>query len=120
LADRYKRTKVQEFFVPFKSGKSNLTDEAKQSLQNAAKLLAGNPSYSADSIGHTDDVGGARYNINLSWRREEAIRRFLLENGVDLNRIYFIGLGEEGATGKGSAGRAQDRRGTIVVYRPAE
>jgi outer membrane protein OmpA-like peptidoglycan-associated protein len=120
LANRYKRTQVQEFSVGFKSGDSTLSEEAQQSLQNAAKLLQGNPTYTADSIGHTDDVGNARYNINLSWRRQEAIRRFLMQNGCDLNRIFFIGVGEEKASGKDSPGRAQDRRGTIVVYRPVE
>ncbi len=120
LANRYKRTLVVEFNVPFESGKTAVSDEARRTLQGAASTLMENPTYTADLVGYTDDVGDARYNVNLSWRREEIIRRLLIEKGVDLNRIFFIGLGEETASGKDVSGRSRDRRGTVRVYRPTD
>ena len=105
LANRYKRTLVVEFNVPFESGKTAVSDEARGTLQGAASTLMENPTYTADLVGYTDDVGDARYNVNLSWRREE---------------IFFIGLGEETASGKDVSGRSRDRRGTVRVYRPTD
>ena len=69
-------------------------------------------------IGYTDDVGAAGSNVNLSWRREEMVRRFLTEKGVALNRFSFIGLGEDRATSTSAAGRAQDRHVHVIVFRP--
>jgi outer membrane protein OmpA-like peptidoglycan-associated protein len=120
LANRYKRQQVQAFSVTYPAGKSELSDTAEKTLQDVAKMLVDNPTYTADVIGETDMAGAARYNINLSWRREEAVRRFLVEKGADLNRLSFIGLGEERATAKAPAARAAERHTAIIVYRPAD
>ena len=86
----------------------------------AVKLLSGNVTYTADIIGHTDEVGPVGYNVNLSWRREEMVRRFLVEKGTALNRFSFIGLGEEGAVAANAAGRARERYVHVIVFRPAD
>jgi OOP family OmpA-OmpF porin len=120
LANRLARTQVQEFKVTFDVGRAELSDATKQILEGAAKLLSGNATYTADVIGYTDDVGAAGSNVNLSWRREEAVRRFMVEKGVPLNRFSFIGLGEDRAKGTTGAARAQERYVGIVVFRPAD
>src|SRR5262249_21349829 len=111
---------VAEFSVPFESGKAAVSDEARRTLQGVASTLMENPTYTADLVGYTDDVGDARFNVNLSWRREESVRRLLIEKGVDLNRMFFIGRGEETATGRDVPGGAGDRRGAARVYRPTD
>jgi len=120
LADRYSRTQVQEFKVLFEEGRAELSSAGEQTLLSAAKLLADNPTYTADVVGHTDDVGARGSNVNLSWRREEMVRRFMVEKGAPLNRFSFIGLGEDKATSNTAAGRAQDRYVGVTVYRPAD
>jgi outer membrane protein OmpA-like peptidoglycan-associated protein len=120
LANRLARTQVQEFKVMFEVGRAELSGAAQQTLAGAAKLLADNATYTADVVGYTDDVGAAGSNVALSWRREEVVRRFLVEHGTALNRFSFIGLGEDRATATSAAGRAQDRHVKVVVYRPAE
>ncbi len=120
LGNRLKRNPVQQVDVSFKSGKSDLSTENQTALQGVVKLLADNPIYTADVVGFTDTKGGKSYNVNLSWRREEAVRRFLVEKGANLNRFFFIGMGEDVATGKDAAGMAKDRRGTVKVYSPAD
>jgi outer membrane protein OmpA-like peptidoglycan-associated protein len=120
LANRLARTQVQEFKVMFDVGRAELSDAAQQTLQGAVKLLADNATYTADVVGYTDDVGAAGSNVTLSWRREEVVRRFLVEQGTALNRFSFIGLGEDRAKATSAAGRAQDRHVRVVVYRPAE
>ena len=89
-------------------------------MLSAGKLLADNATYTADVVGHTDEAGPVGYNINLSWRREEMVRRFLVEKGAALNRFSFIGLGEDGAVSKNTTGRAQERNVRVIVFRPAD
>jgi outer membrane protein OmpA-like peptidoglycan-associated protein len=120
LANRLARIQVQEFKVMFDVGRAELSEAALQTLQGALKLLADNATYTADVVGYTDDVGAAGSNVTLSWRREEVVRRFLVEQGTALNRFSFIGLGEDRAKATSAAGRAQDRHVRVVVYRPAE
>jgi outer membrane protein OmpA-like peptidoglycan-associated protein len=120
LATRLARTQVQEFKVMFEVGRAELYDNAQQTLQGAVKLLADNATYTADVVGYTDDVGAAGSNVTLSWRREEAVRRFMVEQGTALNRFSFIGLGEDGAVSKSATGRAQDRYVHVIVFRPAD
>ena len=120
LANRLMRTQVQEFKVTFETGRAELSSAAEETLVSAAKLLAGNDTYTVDVVGHTDDVGTSGSNVNLSWRREEMVRRFMVEKGVALNRFSFIGLGEDTAKGTGAVARAQDRHVSILVFRPAD
>lgn len=120
LANRLTRTQVREFKVAFEVGHAELSSATQQTLQSAVKLLADNATYTADVVGHTDDVGKAGSNVNLSWRREEVVRRFMVEKGTALNRFSFIGLGEDGAKATSAAGRAQDRHVSVIVFRPAD
>lgn len=73
-------------------------------------------------VGYTDSVGKTDYNVELSWLREEAVRRFLAERGAEFHRVSFIGLGEEmaGDDAKDTAKRAKNRHVSIVVFKPAE
>ena len=120
LANRLARTKVQEFRVTFETGRAELSSADEQTLQGAVKLLTDNATYTADVVGHTDDVGATGSNVNLSWRREEMVRRFMVEKGIALNRFSFIGLGEDRATGATGAVRARERHVGITVFRPAD
>jgi hypothetical protein len=86
----------------------------------AIKLLTDNATYTADVVGYTDDVGSSGSNVNLSWRREEIVRRFMVERGAELNRFSFIGFGEDLAKGTAPASRAQDRHVMVRVFRPAD
>ena len=120
LASRFKRTPVKEFRVMFETGRADLSGEAQSAILDAVKILADNPPYSVDVVGNTDDVGAAGSNVGLSWRREEVVRRFMVERGTELNRFSFIGFGEDRATGETASGRARDRHVLVKIYQPAE
>jgi len=122
LSNRLKRTQVQQLDVTFETGKSEVSQSDRAALQGLLKVLADNPTYTIDVVGYTDSVGTADENVTLSWRREEAVRRFLMERGVEVNRFYFIGVGEElsGDDAKDAAKRAKNRRVTVTIFKPVE
>ena len=122
LANRLKRADVQQVDVQFDTGKSDLSPADRGALADVLKVLAANPTYTADVVGYTESVGTADSNVNLSWLREEAVRRFLVERGAELNRVYFIGVGEElaGDDTKDAAKRTKNRHVSIKVYKPTD
>jgi len=121
-ANRNKRNLVEPMAVSFGFDKWQLDDRAQTALLNVVKQLKENPDMVADLEGYTDTLGPAPYNLQLSHRRVEAVRRFLVENGVDLPRIQSIGLGSANpvADNKTGPGRAQNRRVAIKLFAPVE
>jgi outer membrane protein OmpA-like peptidoglycan-associated protein len=120
-SNRLKREEVSQVHLQFAGGKYEHTKAHYDALNGVLKTLQDNPTYTADVVGYTDGEGKARSNVVLSWNREEAVRRYLVEKGVSLDRFYFIGLGEDvtkGDVSKGPYVRAKDRQVTIVIYRP--
>jgi outer membrane protein OmpA-like peptidoglycan-associated protein len=69
-------------------------------------------------VGHTDDVGSAAYNQDLSVRRADSARRYLISRNVDPNRIDTQGRGESEpvASNASEAGRARNRRVEVAIY----
>ncbi|MDD9922940.1 MAG: OmpA family protein [Boseongicola sp.] len=67
--------------------------------------------------GHTDNVGSAAYNQNLSERRAQSVSSVLISGGVSRARIRTIGAGESQpiATNQTVAGRAMNRRVDITI-----
>jgi len=119
LASRNKRELVSQVPLLFATGKYELTQAHYETLNGVLKTLQDNPTYTADLVGFTDDIGTARKNVTLSWQREEMVRRYLAEKGVALDRLYFIGLGEGLGKDETPYARAKDRNVTIMIYRPA-
>jgi outer membrane protein OmpA-like peptidoglycan-associated protein len=90
---RHTRTVVETTHVQFGFDRWDLSDGAQTALLGIIKELKGNPDLSVDLEGFTDPTGKREYNVGLSQRRVEAVRRFLIENGADLARIYAVGMG---------------------------
>jgi len=109
---------LQDDGYKFKLNKYALSDDEKAKLMDFAnKLKADNRSVYIEIQGHTDATGTADYNQTLGEERAEAVRLFLNEQGVALNRMNTISYGETApvADNKSKAGRAQNRRVNIVV-----
>lgn len=104
--------------VQFGSGEANLSDSAREKLENLIQQLkAENKNVYIEVQGHTDALGSEEYNQKLGLERAEAVRRYLSENGIPLHRIATISYGETRpvADNKTKAGRAQNRRVVILV-----
>jgi OmpA-OmpF porin, OOP family len=69
------------------------------------------------AVGHTDSVGSDAYNQQLSLRRSQAVKAYLVSKGIDNTRIYTEGKGEKQpvADNKTKEGRAKNRRVEIEV-----
>jgi len=90
---RNKRNVVETMHVQFGFDRSDLSDGAQTALLGVVKELKSNPDLSVDLEGYTDPTGTQAYNIGLSQRRVESVRRYLVENGADMARIHSLGLG---------------------------
>ena len=69
------------------------------------------------AVGHTDSKGTDAYNQKLSIRRSEAVKAYLLDKGIEKNRIYTEGKGESQPVADNSTkeGQAKNRRVEIEV-----
>jgi len=108
---RHKRQLVDTVHVQFGFDKWDLTDGAQTALVAIVKDMKSNPNLTVDLEGYTDPVGPHVYNIGLSQRRVEAVRRYLIEQGLEMPRVQSIGLGP--LNGKSGEDRAKQRRVTV-------
>jgi outer membrane protein OmpA-like peptidoglycan-associated protein len=91
--NRHNARLVDTVQVFFGFDRAELDDRAQTALANMAKDLQGNPNLIVELTGHTDARGPREYNYQLSQRRVESVRRFLVEKGVQMSRIQSVGLG---------------------------
>jgi outer membrane protein OmpA-like peptidoglycan-associated protein len=117
--NRHKRQVVETVHVQFAFDKADLTDGAQTALLSIIKELRANPALSVDLEGYTDPTGPHDYNVGLSQRRVEAVRRYFVEQGAELPRINSVGLGPLNG-GKGQEDLAKQRRVTVKLMIAAE
>lgn len=82
-------------------------------LDQVANVLKAHPEITSVQIeGHTDNQGKPDYNKDLSQRRADAVRTYLVKKGVDADRITAIGFGQEKPVAENTtkAGKAKNRR----------
>jgi outer membrane protein OmpA-like peptidoglycan-associated protein len=91
--NRYNTKAVDTLNVQFGFDRSDLDDSAQTTLLGLVKELQANPNLTIELVGYTDMKGSREYNYNLSQRRVDAVRRFLVEKGIQTGRIQAISLG---------------------------
>jgi len=104
--------------VKFPAASSKLSPEAEQRLTAFVEKLKGdNRNVYVEIQGHTDATGADAANQRLGEQRAEAVRLFMNQHGVPLNRMSTISYGKSNpvADNKTRAGRAQNRRVVLVV-----
>jgi outer membrane protein OmpA-like peptidoglycan-associated protein len=92
-SNRNVRNLVETHQVKFGFDKWDLNDGAQTMLLAIIKEMKENPKLTVDLEGYADPVGSYPYNVGLSQRRVETVRRFLVEKGIELPRIHLVGLG---------------------------
>jgi OOP family OmpA-OmpF porin len=105
--------------VQFAPNQEKLTAEAMQKLYPLVTILKEQPKRNIRIEGHTDSSGEKSYNLDLSQRRADAVRDFLIENGIRAERITARGYGEEStvASNDTAEGRRENRRVEVIVPR---
>ena len=101
----------------FATDSANLSGNLVGDLRAVASSLMKYPNSNIEVIGHTDNVGGAAYNQDLSQRRAVAVAEVLRNSGVPSGRIATYGRGEDApvASNQTDYGRAQNRRVEIII-----
>lgn len=86
-------------------------------LAAIAQNLARHPNSTVRVVGHTDIIGSAEYNDNLSTQRALAVSRILIGNGLASSRLTYSGQGfrQPIASNATSDGRALNRRVEIFI-----
>src|SRR5258708_4872902 len=98
--------------VNFETAKTTLLPGAMKILDQVAASLQGYPNAEVAIHGHTDNVGGAKYNQKLSLERAEAVKAYLVTKGITASRIATKGFGftKPVADNSSPEGRAKNRR----------
>lgn len=81
--------------VSFEFNSDRLTANARNILTKTADALKGQADLRVELAGHTDSVGSAEYNLELSRNRAEAVRNYLIDIGVSGDRLVARGYGEQ-------------------------
>jgi len=101
-----------EGVVLFDFGRYDIKPEAYPLLNEVVTILKMNPETKVEIEGHTDNVGTAEYNQRLSEERAKVIMDYLVENGIDAERLSQKGYGVTQAVASNDTeeGRAKNRR----------
>ena len=103
--------------VLFDFDKSVVKPDGKSKLDDLAAKVRGVNLEVVIAIGHADSIGSDAYNQNLSVRRAESVKAYLVSKGIEANRVYTEGKGEKQpvADNRTREGRAKNRRVEIEV-----
>ncbi|MCA9710424.1 MAG: OmpA family protein, partial [Myxococcales bacterium] len=98
--------------IYFDNDKDVIKPESRPVLDNAVKVLEKYPEIRVEITGHTSLPGGYRYNIDLSHRRANAVRQYLVDHGIASSRLETNGVGPDQPidTNETLEGQARNRR----------
>lgn len=80
--------------IYFDFDKATFRTESYTELNKLERMMMENPNLRVEIAGHTDNIGTAAYNMQLSQRRAEAVKDYLVKKGIDPRRIVAKGYGE--------------------------
>ncbi len=80
--------------VLFDTGKSSLKPSSHKELDELVGLLKHKPKMKIEIAGHTDNIGNAASNLQLSTDRAHSVHLYLIKNGINKNRLTAKGYGD--------------------------
>jgi outer membrane protein OmpA-like peptidoglycan-associated protein len=103
--------------VLFDTARYTLKPGAREKMAKVAGIILGHPGLRIEVEGYTDSVGGDEYNLKLSENRANAVREYLISQGIKSDGISAKGLGKANpvADNANAAGRQMNRRVQLVV-----
>jgi len=91
--NRFNQKQADSLEIYFSPDSIELTDAAQTALIAVVREMEAHPTLTVELGGYTDPRGALDYNYGLSQRRVDAVRRFLMDKGVQLARIQSASLG---------------------------
>jgi outer membrane protein OmpA-like peptidoglycan-associated protein len=103
--------------VLFDTARYTLRPPAREALAKLSGIVLAYPGLRLQVEGHTDSTGTSAFNQKLSEQRANAVRDYLVQQGLDANSITAAGLGQDSPIADNStpAGRQKNRRVEIIV-----
>lgn len=114
--------------VTFAYDSAALTAQAKERLSSVVNALKSAENIDVLIAGHTDSIGSASYNLDLSIQRAKSVKEYLVEHGIDADRLQTKGYGETRPIAPNTKpdgsdnpeGRAKNRRVELHVIKDAD
>ncbi|MDI6832809.1 MAG: OmpA family protein [Bacteroidales bacterium] len=107
--------RIHNIYFAFNS--ADILASSQKVLDEFIVFLNDHPTLQIGIEGHTDNVGSDEFNLILSENRAKAVYNYLVNNGIDANRLQYKGFGETTpiATNETEEGRAMNRRTEFVI-----
>lgn len=104
----------QVYYFAFDS--NSMSDQDLRALEIQANYLASHPNAKIRLEGNTDDRGSREYNVGLGWRRDQAVARYIEQQGVSPSQIQMLSYGKEhpAAYGENEQSWALNRRVELI------
>jgi len=83
---------IENIFYDF--DKATLRPESKEALEEIIQMLEDNPNVTIELSAHTDRKGSEEYNMNLSQRRAQSVVDYLIQGGIEKERLTAVGYGK--------------------------
>jgi outer membrane protein OmpA-like peptidoglycan-associated protein len=109
--------------INFETGKDNILPKSDRILDSIAQILKDNPDLPRIRVeGHTDNVGSASYNRDLSQRRAQSVVNALVKRGIAAAKLLPVGYGLDRpiAANADALGRAKNRRVEFTILKLGE
>jgi len=103
--------------IYFAFNSADILSSSQKVLDEFIVFLNDHPTMTISIEGHTDNVGSDEFNLILSENRAKAVYNYLVNNGIDANRLQYKGFGKTNpiATNETEEGRAMNRRTEFVI-----
>ncbi len=108
--------------INFKTGSAEITKDSHTVLDNAVQVLVDYPDVKLEIGGHTDNVGKAEFNRELSQKRADSVKTYLVGKGISADRLTAVGYGMDKpiTSNKTAKDKAQNRRTEFTLLTGAK
>ncbi len=98
--------------INFKTKSAEIVKSSHKVLDKAVQVLVDYPDVKLEIGGHTDNVGGADFNMQLSQKRAESVKAYMVRKGIAADRLSAVGYGMDKplTSNKTAKDRAKNRR----------
>lgn len=116
------KQKLKDVFdnLVFEFNKDVIKPTSYSYLDELADVMIQEPTWKLQIIGHTDNKGSEEYNLDLSTRRANSVKKYLISKGVNQDIITSEGKGETEPidTNDTEQGREKNRRVEFIIIKP--